>query len=81
VFQSRQLVKNNISHMNSSYFTEEHQLLREFKRFFTKRSCTAHRKWEKREQLNASYGKSSRNGLFYKLSGGIWWVKLRFVLP
>jgi hypothetical protein len=33
--------------MNPSYFTEEHQLFREFKRFFYKRSCTAHRKWEK----------------------------------
>jgi hypothetical protein len=43
--------------MNPSYFTEEHQLFREFKRFFTKRSCTAHRKWKKRGQLNASYGK------------------------
>jgi hypothetical protein len=50
--------------MNPSYFTEEHQLFREFKRFFTKRSCTAHRKMGKNEQLNASYGKSSRNGLF-----------------
>jgi hypothetical protein len=42
--------------MNPSYFTEEHQLFREFKRFFTK-EVAAHRKWEKREQLNASYGK------------------------
>jgi hypothetical protein len=32
-------------------------------------------------QLNASYGKSLENGLlWYKLSGGIWWVEFRFVL-
>jgi hypothetical protein len=79
VFQSHQLVKNNISHMNPSYFTEEHQLFREFKRFFTKRSCTAHRKMGKREQLNASYGKVREMLFWYKLSGGIWWVKLIFL--
>jgi hypothetical protein len=49
--------------MNSSYFTEEHQLFREFKRFFTKEVVPHIEKWEKREQLNASYGKVWRNGL------------------
>jgi alkylation response protein AidB-like acyl-CoA dehydrogenase len=34
--------------MNSSYFTEEHQLFREsLKDFLQKRSCTAHRKMGK----------------------------------
>jgi hypothetical protein len=50
--------------MNSSYFTEEHQLFREFKRFFTKRSCTAHRKMEKTGTIERFIWKSLRNGLF-----------------
>jgi hypothetical protein len=64
--------------MNSSYFTEEHQLFREFKRFFTKEVVPHIENGKKREQLNASYGKVRRNGLF-KLSGYMW-VELRFVL-
>jgi hypothetical protein len=45
--------------MNSSYFTEEHQLFREFKRFFKKEVVPHIENGKKREQLNASYGKSS----------------------
>jgi acyl-CoA dehydrogenase len=48
VFQSRQLVKNNISHMNSSYFTEEHQLFRESLKDFLQKEVVPHiEKWEK----------------------------------
>jgi hypothetical protein len=65
--------------MNPSYFTEEHQLFREFKRFFTKEVVPHIEKWEKREQLNASYGKVREMLFWYKLSGGIWWVKLIFL--
>jgi hypothetical protein len=53
--------------MNPSYFTEEHQLFREFKRFFTKEVVPHIEKWEKREQLNASYGKVEK-WAFGKLS-------------
>jgi hypothetical protein len=66
--------------MNSSYFTEEHYL--ESLKIFLQKEVVPHiEKWEKREQLNVSYGKSLEKWAFwYKLSGGIWWVELRFVL-
>jgi hypothetical protein len=52
--------------MNPSYFTEEHQLFREFKRFFTKEVVPHIEKWEKREQLNAM--EKVRWTFWYKLS-------------
>jgi hypothetical protein len=56
--------------MNSSYFTEEHQLFREFKRFFTKKLYRTSKNGKKQGQLNASYGKSLEKWAFwYKLSG------------
>jgi hypothetical protein len=66
--------------MNSSYFTEEHQLFRESLKIFTQKKLYHIEKWEKTGQLNASYGKSLEKWAFwYKLSGGIWWVEFRFV--
>jgi hypothetical protein len=54
--------------MNSSYFTED-QLFREFKDFFTKRSCTAHRKMGKTGTIERLYGKSLEKWAFwYRLS-------------
>jgi hypothetical protein len=79
VFQSRQLVKNNISHMNSSYFTEEHQLFREFKDFFTKEVVPHIEKWEKTGTIERFIWKSSEKWALVYI-GGIWWVKFRFVL-
>jgi hypothetical protein len=51
--------------MNSSYFTEEHQLFREFKRFFTKEVVPHIENGKKRGQLNASYGKSLEKWAFW----------------
>jgi alkylation response protein AidB-like acyl-CoA dehydrogenase len=67
--------------MNQVISQKNINYLESLKDFLQKEVVPHIEKWEKREQLNASYGKSWRNGLFwYKLSGGIWWVKLRFVL-
>jgi hypothetical protein len=51
--------------MNPSYFTEEHQLFREFKRFFKKKLYRTSKNG--REQLNASY-KFEKWAFWYKLS-------------
>jgi alkylation response protein AidB-like acyl-CoA dehydrogenase len=53
--------------MNPSYFTEEHQLFRESLKDFLQKKLYRTSKREKREQLNASYGKSLEMG-FGKLS-------------
>jgi hypothetical protein len=54
--------------MNSSYFTEEHQLFRES--FFTKEVVPHIEKWEKRGTIERFIWKKGEMGFFwYKLSG------------
>jgi hypothetical protein len=50
--------------MNSSYFTEEHQLFREFKDFFTKEVVPHIEKWEKTGTIERFIWKSLRMGFF-----------------
>jgi hypothetical protein len=65
--------------MNSSYFTEEHQLFREFKRFFTKKKLYRTSKNGKGTIERFIWKKFGDGLLWYKLSG-VWWVEFRFVL-
>jgi hypothetical protein len=51
--------------MNSSYFTEEHQLFRESLKDFYTKEVVPHRKMGKTGQLNASYGKSLEKWAFW----------------
>jgi hypothetical protein len=60
--------------MNSSYFTEEHQLFREFKDFFTKEVVPHIEKWEKTGTIERFIlEKVRRNGLWYlsEVYGGL----------
>jgi alkylation response protein AidB-like acyl-CoA dehydrogenase len=50
--------------MNSSYFTEEHQSFREFKRFLVKEVVPHIEKWEKQVPSNDLYGKFGDMGFF-----------------